>query len=203
LKFPSRTHAIVPSANRWKSGEVLFRALSLFLRVRGKIDVRDMRGSVFTADDIRRIIKAVAIYCSELGPAGELPPALYRDLIIYALSVLKVQSVGPDNDRRWQIAPDWKRRLELIGINPVTFEIEDTEEFDATVAILSFHRKQREAKKDQKRKLRGLTKGYYEKGGRGSVAYIPEPPPSEPTNGQPLPDEGPTAPWNYSNGYTR
>jgi len=26
----------------------------------------------------------------------------------------------------WKISHDWKRRLELIGINPVTFEIEDT-----------------------------------------------------------------------------
>jgi hypothetical protein len=162
-----------------------------------------MRGSVYSTDDIRRIIKAVVTYCTELGAGGELPPVLYRDLIIYALSVLQVKSTGPYHDRRYQIAHDWKRRLELIGVNPNNFEIEDPEEFNATVAILNFQRKQREAKKDQKRKLRGLTKGYYEKGGRGSVAYIPEPPPSEPTNGQPLPDEGPTAPWNYSNGYTR
>jgi hypothetical protein len=148
-----------------------------------------MRGSVYSTDDVRRIIKAVAIYCSELGPGGELPPALYRDLIIYALSVLKVQSVGPDNDRRWHIAPDWKRRLELIGINPVTFEIEDQEEFEATVSLMNFTRKQREAKKDHRRKLRGPTKGYYAKGERGSVPCIPEPPP------EPESSNGATFPW--------
>jgi hypothetical protein len=150
---------------------------------------RDMRGSVYSTDDVRRIIKAVAIYCAELGPGGELPPALYRDLIIYALSVLKVQSVGPDNDRRWHIAPDWKRRLELIGINPVTFEIEDTEEFEANVGILNFTRKQREKRKDQKRRLRGLTRGYYAKGERGSVAYVPEP---ESSNGAAFPRQKPS-----------
>jgi hypothetical protein len=147
-----------------------------------------MRGSVYTTDDIRRTIKALAIYCAELGPGGELPPALYRDLIIYALSVLKVQSVGPDNDRRWHIAPDWKRRLELVGINPVTFEIEDIEEFEANVGLLNFTRKQREQRKDQRRKRRGVTRPYYAKGERGSVPYnTPEPPPSE--------SNGATFPW--------
>ena len=147
-----------------------------------------MRGSVYTTDDIRRIIKAVAIYCSELGPLGELPPALYRDLVIYSLSVLRVQSTGPDKDRRWRIAHDWKRRLELIGINPNTFEIEDQEEFEATVSLLNFTRKQREKRKDEKRKQRGHTSGYYAKGERGSVPYIPpEPSPPESTNGGPYP----------------
>jgi hypothetical protein len=155
-----------------------------------------MRGSVYTADDIRRIVKAVAIYCSDLGPGGELPPVFYRDLVIYALSVLKVQSVGPGNDRRWHVAPDWKRRLELIGINPVTFEIEDTKEFEAHVGLLNFTRKQREKRKDQKRKARGLTRPYYAKGERGSVPYVPpEPPPFESTNASSFPwqqasDEG-------------
>jgi hypothetical protein len=143
-----------------------------------------MRGSVYTVNDIRRIIKAMAVYCTELGVGGELPVVMYRDLIIYALSVLQVKSTGPDHDRRYQIAHDWKRRLELIGVNPNTFEIEDPEEFEVTVAILNFTRKQREAKKDQKRKQRGPTKGYYAKGERGSVPYIPEAPPEpESTNG--------------------
>jgi len=148
-----------------------------------------MRGSIYSADDIRRIIKAVAVYCSEAGPNGEAPPALYRDLVIYALSILRVQSVGPDNDRRWLIAPDWKRRLELIGINPVTFEIEDQEEFEATVSLLNFTRKQREKRKDERRRLRGPTKGYYEKVERGSVPYIPEPRPPESSNGAMFPWE--------------
>jgi hypothetical protein len=146
-----------------------------------------MRGSVYTTGDIRRIIKAMAIYCSELGPVGELPPALYRDLVIFSLSVLRVQSTGPDKDRRWRIAHDWKRRLELIGINPNTFEIEDQEEFEATVSLLNFTRKQREKRKDEKRQQRGHTSGYYAKGERGSVPFIPEPPPPE--------SNGATAPW--------
>jgi hypothetical protein len=144
-----------------------------------------MRGSVYTADDIRRIIKAVSIYCSELGPEGEAPPALYRDLVIYALSVLKVQGDGTAANRRWKIAHDWKRRLELIGINPNSFEIEDSEEFENTVAILNFTRVQREKRKDERRRRRGATSGYYEKGGRGSVPYVA--PRAESTNGATFP----------------
>jgi hypothetical protein len=117
-----------------------------------------MRGSIYSSEDIRRIIKAVATYCTDLGSGGELPPVLYRDLIIYALTFLQVKSTGPDNDRRYQIAHDWKRRLELNGINPDTFEIEDQKEFEAAVAIVDFTRKQREKRKDEKRKLHGPTR---------------------------------------------
>jgi len=162
-----------------------------------------MRGKVYSTNDIRRAIRALALYSSDLGPGGDLPPVLDKDLLIFARTALQILSTGPDNDRRWRISHDWRRRLELIGLNPISFEIEDAEEFEATVNLWNFTRKQREAKKDQRRKRRGPTKGYYEKGGRGSVAYIPEPPPSEPTNGQPLSDEGPIATWNYGNGYTR
>jgi hypothetical protein len=87
----------------------------------------------------------------------------------------------------WKISHDWKRRLELIGINPVTFEIEDTKEFVANVGLLNFTRKQREKRKDERRKRRGVTRPYYAKEERGSVPYIPpEPPPSESTSTGPL-----------------
>jgi len=136
-----------------------------------------MRGKVYSTDDIRRAIRALALYCSDLGVGGELPPVLDKDLLIFARTALQILSTGPDNDRRWRISHDWRRRIELIGLNPTNFAIEDAQEFEATVNLWNFTRKQREAKKDKRRKLRGPTKGYYAKGERGSVPYIPQPPP--------------------------
>lgn len=147
-----------------------------------------MRGKAYSTDDVRRVIRAIALYCSDLGPGGELPPVLDKDLLIFARTALQILSTGPDNDRRWRISHDWRRRIELIGLNPANFAIDDAEEFEVTANLMNFTRKQREAKKDQRRKLRGPTRGYYEKGERGSVAYIPEPPP-ESTNRAALPWE--------------
>jgi hypothetical protein len=148
-----------------------------------------MRGKTYSINDIRRAIRALAVYSSDLGPGGELPPVLDKDLIIYARTCLQIVSTGQDTDRRWRIAHDWRHRLELLGLKPATFAITDPQEFETAINIMNFIRKQREAKKDQRRKLRGPTKGYYCQGERGSVPYIPpEPPPlPEPSNGTRFP----------------
>jgi hypothetical protein len=140
-----------------------------------------MRGKVYTIHDVRRAIHAMAVYASDLGPDGELPPVLDKDLQIYARTALQILSAGPDNDRRLRISHDWKRRLELIGLDPQSFQIMDGKEFEAAVNIMNFTRRQREAVKDKRRQLRGPTKGYYAKGERGSVPYVPP----SPQNGAP------------------
>jgi hypothetical protein len=149
-----------------------------------------MRGKVYTANDIRRAIQAAAVYSSDLGPDGELPPVLDKDLLIFARTALQILSTGPDNDRRWRVSHDWRRRLELIGLDPTTFAITDAKEFEATVNLMNFTRKQREQAKDKRRKLRGPTKGFYAKGERGSVPYIPPAPSPESTNSAAFPCQG-------------
>ena len=132
-----------------------------------------MKGSIYEPEDIRRMIKAVAGYC-EPKPGGGPPVCWYSDLKAFALDVLKVRCVKVDGEWCYEMAPDYRRRLELVGINPDTFEIEDQKEFSATVAMLEWRRQQREAAKTKRRKKRGETRGWYTKGERGSVPYVPE-----------------------------
>jgi hypothetical protein len=143
-----------------------------------------MRGTEYTLDDVRKVIEMLAVYCQP-GPNGERPKCLYRDLLIFGLTALRVQRVGKDPDARYQIAPDWRRRIELAGLNPLTLQIEDEKEFEATVAQLEWRRQQRQQAQDKRRKERGgPTKGYYAKGERGSVPYFPpEPPALDSTDG--------------------
>jgi hypothetical protein len=140
-----------------------------------------MLGTKYTLDDVRKVIEMLAIYCQP-GPNGERPKCLYRDLLIFGLTALRVTRTGKDPDARYQISDDWRRRIELMGLNPLTLQIEDEAEFKASVARLEWRRQQREAAQAKRREARGFTKPFYKKGERAGPAYWPEPPP-ESANG--------------------
>jgi hypothetical protein len=117
-----------------------------------------MRGSIYTPKDHQRAIRTLAIYCSDLEPGGELPPILDKDLIGQALEALHVRRVGSSNDRRYQLPIDYLRRVELLGLDPISFKVVDEEQFNVTAVSLDQKRRRRYLEKDHKRREREAAK---------------------------------------------
>jgi hypothetical protein len=111
-----------------------------------------MLNSAHTPEDLRAMIEVVFRYCHR---SGEAPAAFSRDLIADAMVVLGVRSDGPRNDRKWHIPPDCRRRVELAGLNPLTFAIEDEKEFAATAAHLHRRREVRMRRRNERQKEKG------------------------------------------------
>jgi hypothetical protein len=112
-----------------------------------------MKGYRYTVNDILRAVRAIATYCDELGPDGELPPALSRPLAALAREILGVYSIGPDHDRRWLLRDDWRKRLSAIGCNSTTFELIDEEEFEAAVERLISEHQERERAREERNQI--------------------------------------------------